>query len=644
MLVFDIETDGLLDTVSKVHCINIIDRKTGEELRFTDNIEYADGGAVPRAGSIRDALRRLAEADDICGHNIIGYDVPALKIVYPEWDTKARLHDTMVYAQLIWTNIADLDYVRLRKRKLPPEFQSMRLVGRHSLKAWGMRLGFPKDDFNPKDTGHTWANVPFLRSMDDYCMQDVRATAKLMETIEQKRYDPRSLMLEVKTAIIVSRQERHGWLFDVEAARELTAALQARKAILEDQCRALFEPWEIVVRDFVPTRNNKRYGHVAGERFIKKKTVVFNPGSRDHIIFCLKKKYGWKPQKFTDKGKPQVDETVLGQMPWPEARLLAEYFLVEKRLGQVAEGKNAWLRLVDPKTRRIHGRVNTNGAVTGRMTHFQPNVAQTPKAGVPYGAECRACWIVPPGKKLVGCDAEGLELRALGHYMARFDGGAYADAVVNGRKEDGTDVHTLNQKALEFRSRDSAKTWIYAFLYGAGNEKLGVIAYHDWTDERKAAFNAKYKTPEQRQRKLADIGKQSRERMMDGLPALGKLIDGIKRAATRKYLKGLDGRLIHVRSAHSAPNALLQGCGAIVMKMALVILDEELQRRGYVPGDHYEFVGNIHDEFQIEVDEDLAETIGKIAADSIRLAGEAFDMRCPLAGAYDIGDNWRDTH
>jgi DNA polymerase I-like protein with 3'-5' exonuclease and polymerase domains len=278
------------------------------------------------------------------------------------------------------------------------------------------------------------------------------------------------------------------------------------------------------------------------------------------------------------------------------------------------------------------------------MTHSNPNTAQVPATHSLYGEACRACFFVPGGFRLVGCDAEGLELRMLGHYMARFDGGAYAHTVVNGRKEDGTDVHTVNQRLIGLRSRDSAKTWIYAYLYGAGNLKLGSVVYDDMSDERRAAFNDKYPAGEAREKALARLGLKGRRRIEEGLPALGQLQALVKAKARRGFVLTLDGGKLQVRSQHAALNTLLQGAGAVVMKKALVILYDACLALGWKHGVEFAFVANVHDEFQAEVREDLAEQFGKLASDAIRLAGEAFGLKCPLAGAYAIGSNWAETH
>lgn len=641
MLVFDCETNGLLDEVSVVHCVNMQDTETGRTYRYNDKFDDADG-------SVEEGVRRLEEAADIGGHNVHGYDVPALKKIFPWFEPRGKVHDSMAYARLIWADVEARDYAAIRRGKRPQEFSKKGLVGSHSLAAWGYRLGEYKGDFKgPWDE--------FTRQMDDYCVQDVEVTARLFKLIFSKDYSVEALDLENAVQRIISRQERYGFAFDVAKAEKLLATLQRRHAELTTACTRVFKPWCAPHRTngtaiFTPKRDNKKMGYTAGVPFTKVRLVVFNPSSRDHIADRLQTIYGWKPKELTPGGKPKVDETTLEGLPYPEAKLLQELLMVEKRLGQLADGKQAWLKLCEDDD-RIHGRVNANGAVTGRMTHFRPNVAQTPslhnkRGAVPYGRECRELFRVPEGRKLVGCDAEGLELRALGHYMARYDSGDFADRVVSGNKADGTDVHTYNMQVVGLHSRDGAKTFKYAYIYGAQDFKLGTIVVDDFPDEKKRRFFSKYPAGSRRSAAIKRLGARARSRIEEGLPALGKVRDKAEKAAAKNgHLKGPDGRLLAVRSRHATLNTLLQGAGAIAMKKALVLADVAFQEElGLTPGVDYEFVANVHDEWQIEALEEHAEAIGQAAAEAIRRAGDCFGFRCQLAGDYVVGDNWAETH
>lgn len=669
MLVFDIETNGLLPDVSKVHCINIIDTETGDEYRYTDHENYlttagADSGVhTLRSGDIAEGLGVLEQSPHLAGHNIIGYDIPVLQHIYgydPRPDQTIR--DTQVMAAVMFPDIKERDWSARRKGRLDEEFEQAGLIGSHSLKAWAVRSGGRlKADFNPKDCGHTWETIPFTQSMDEYCMDDVRANADLYRYLMEKEWSEECFDLEMKVKEIVSRQERYGWKFDVESAESLAATLQKRHLELERECREVFQPW--IAKDGkqkVPKRTMKRWvAHPLGSSERKGesgyfshtvkdgahtpvKLQLFNPGSRPQIADRLQKLYGWEPREYTQSGQVKVDESILSSLPYPEAQKIAEYMMVEKRLGQLLNGRNAWLKLVRDDG-RIHGRVNTNGAVTGRMTHNNPNCAQVPRIGSPYGHECRALFTVEEGNKLVGCDADGLELCMLAHYMARYDNGDYVKIILEGDKRNGTDVHSLNQQAIKLNSRDSAKTWIYAFLYGAGNFTLGTTVLADMTSEKREKFFAKYPEGDRREKAVANLGATSRKRIAESFPALDRLIKDVKKAAERGYIVGLDGRKVYVRSAHAALNTLLQSAGAIVMKKALVLMDAEMQKE-LTHGVHYEFVGNVHDEVQIEVVEAHAEEVGRFAAASISAAGQSFNLRCPLSGSYDCGDSWAETH
>jgi DNA polymerase I-like protein with 3'-5' exonuclease and polymerase domains len=670
MLVFDTESDGFLDDATKLHVINLIDRETGAREAYHDHPEVS---TTNLKGSLKDGAIRLGEAllsgRQIAGHNIIRHDIPLIDKFFPGfWAAVPRelIVDTLVASRLIWTDLEDIDNRALKKGKRPTVFREKRLVGRHSLEAWGYRLGFLKGDFSgPWDT--------FTPEMADYGIQDPEVTLALVEKIEAENYSEEAIRLEHRVAEIIFLQERHGFWFDTDAAERLEIELTAEKARLEDELRSAFAPWyeperykgKIVEVD--PKRRRTagvasedgeqwRSSYEPGEPYCKVKLVSFEPGSRDKIANRLKALMGWTPVDFTPTGKPKVDETTLGGLDYPEAKLLIRYLTVDKRLGQLATGDEAWLKRVKPD-HRLHGRVNTNGAITGRMTHSGPNMAQVPAIRVDdsdkpllgfeggYGVESRRLFTAAPGKVLVGVDAEGLELRMLAHYMARYDGGAYVDTVVNGKKADGTDVHSVNRKAIGLNSRYNAKTWTYAYLYGAGDLKLGKIAYDDMTEQQRVVFNSKHSPGAARERAMARLGGQKRKRIENSLPALGELQKAIKTAIrSTKQLRSVDGRMLNIRAQHSALNTLLQGGGAVVMKKALVLAYDSFLEEGWSWGEQFAFVVNVHDEFQMEADPPYAEQLGRISAEAIRLAGEAFDLRCPLSGSADSGQTWADTH
>ncbi len=611
--IFDIETNGLLPELHTMHSLVIRD------VDSTDIFSCADrDGYIP----LKRGLELLQECETIVGHNILSYDLPALKLLY-DIDFSSAVLDTLVVSRLLFPEIREqLDFRLVRQRKVKPG----PWMGWHTLESWGQRLAFPKDDYSKRmeeqglDPWAAWSPL-----MQSYCEQDVAVAHALFlylaKLIPGDMTQNASCILEHQFANVLHQQMRHGFPFDREAAEKLLVELMATRSGLNMQLQEAFPPI-IHEEEFIPRANNKKYGYVKGVPFIKRKVEEFNPASRQQIAQRLKDTHGWEPMEFTDTGEPKVDESVLEKLEYPEAKLLNKYLMVNKRIGQLAEGKNGWLKKVQDDG-RIYGFINHNGAVSGRCTHSKPNIGQVPKVGTPYGAECRALFIAPPGYKLVGCDASGLELRCLAHYMARYDGGKYRDILLEG------DIHTVNQEAAGLPTRDSAKTFIYAFLYGAGNVKLGSILYP--------------KACEDEQNKAGAVMKA---KFLKNLPALKRLIEDVKTAAKqRKYLRGLDGRKLRVRSAHSALNLLLQGCGAVIMKKATASKYESIiaELDGIYGVDYWQ-AAHVHDEYQDITRPQYAESIGQIGARSITEAGEFFNFRCPLAGEYKIGNNWAETH
>lgn len=631
-LAFDIETNGLLDELTKLHCLCIRDIDNNFVVSCVPHLKAGEEDIVNGWMSIEDGLKILSNADLLFGHNVVKFDIPAIQKVYPQWSTKAVVRDTLILTRVVWPDIKESDHALVKKGKLPAH-----LRGRYSLEAFGYRLGKYKGDY--RGGWEAWS-----KEMQDYCEQDIEVTCNLWDRLHQsmeaqrgrtngKAWTGNTVELEHRVQDIIMRQENLGFLFDRVAAMELCHTLAARRAELLGELQNLFHPWLRSKGEFTPKRDNKKLGYLAGQTFTKLELHSFNPASRHDVADRLIKLRGWSPTEFTPDGHPKIDDTVLSRLPYPEAKALAEYFLVEKRLGALAEGKEAWLKAVKGDG-RIHGQVMTGGAVTGRMTHMRPNITQVPSLKAKYGGECRALFIAPEGKKLVGCDADALELRCLAGYMARYDDGAYIETVLRGNKDLGTDMHSVNARAISLdpekkyeadgrllTGRDIAKVWFYAFIYGAGDWKLGHIL---------GVRGAKTK--------VSKAGGKSRETFLTSLPALKKLVDAVRgRVKSLGGLVAIDGRFLRVRSEHAALNTLLQSAGAIFMKQALVILDDRLP-----PG--AEFVANVHDEWQIEAAEEIAEEVGKAAADSIRLAGEFFSFACPLAGNYSVGNNWRDTH
>ncbi len=605
IVIFDIETDGLYEDVSRVHCVGLKcdDEKTQ---LFTE-------------GSIGEAVKILNMADLVVGHNIIGYDIPVLeKLGYP---IVAPVYDTLIASRLTYPNMAFADSNR---KSVPPK-----LKGSHSLKAWGYRLRKLKGDFAESTDWQEYTD-----EMGQYCKQDVEVSYALYQKLLTRNIPDEAMWLEQEFAKIIGRQERYGVYFNVDKAQALHLSLIEEAERAEEELFKTFTPLQTWTPKPYPKNPYKKDGtksqvlinqealgciHKDGEWGYWKE-VVFNPSSRQHIARWLREVYGWRPTEFTEKGTPIINECVLESLDFPEGKILAHYFNVKKLIGQLAEGDNAWLKMVG-KDGRIHGRVNTLGAVSRRCTHSNPNMAQVPSGRSYKGHEARELFCVPKGKKLVGCDADALELRTLSHYMARFDAGAYGRAVDQGDKDAGTDIHTLNQKSAGLPTRDDAKTFIYAFLYGAGDAKVGEIV--DGT---------------------AETGRKLKEKFFRKIPAIKRLVDAVADQYKKNgTLKALDGNPYHIRSAHSALNTLLQGAGALVMKYYLIFLDQNLSKR-FATGKQYEFVINCHDEVQIECDEDIAEEVAQIAEESFNDVTERLAFRIPLRGTAQIGYDWASTH
>jgi len=517
----------------------------------------------------KDLSEYIKAASLIVAHNGIAFDFHLLKKLWKCQITLKRVEDTLVLSRLL----------------------NPSLEGGHSLNNLGKLFGVQKIEFNDFNLEtHT------LDEMIEYCVQDVEVLHKVYSYLkyELKRQDfsIKSQELEHEVQAIIAQQERNGFKFNEQSAMQLLAEFKTRLEAITVEMQSIFPP------KITTCRTHKTTG-----RPLSDIVEDFNPGSRKQIAERLIEK-GWKPSKFTEKGSVIVDETTLEGLDFPEAKAIAEYLMLQKRIAQI----ESWIEAIQADG-RVHGKVITNGAVTGRMTHHSPNMAQVPNSSAIYGLECRDLWTVEKGCKLVGIDASGLELRMLAHYM---NDDEYTNEVVSG------DIHTANQNAAGLETRNQAKTFIYAFLYGAGPAKIGSVVGGTSKEGQKLITNFLRNTP-----KLQRL----RERVSEAFTARGVLL-------------GLDGRKLLVRSEHSALNTLLQGAGAIAMKQALVFLHKDLTKQK-IP---FKLVANVHDEWQIEVPEQYAEQVGKSGITAITKAGVEFKMNCPLTGEYKIGDTWKQTH
>lgn len=611
-LVFDLESDGLLNEVTRIHSLVIYDTDTEELISCSNPI-------TGNTCSIESGVRALQEAKEIVGHNIIKFDIPVLQKLYPSFKPQGKVFDTLWMSELVYPDIGLIDDRNIKRGLFPKA-----LRGLYKLEAWGYRLKEYKGDYCKQE--NCWAKwTPELQS---YCEQDVKVTLKLYKLLVSKKIPEKTLELEHQFAKIISLQEQRGVCFDKEGAVGLASTLLRDIAEMEDRLQEAFPPEQRV--RLIPKRDNKAKGYKQGIPVYE--AVPFNPASRQQIAKRLKDKYGWVPTKLTDKGQAKIDEEVLEELPYPEAQLLKDYLVIKKTFGMLSDGDNAWLKL--EKAGAIHGAVNTLGAVTGRCTHYKPNLAQTPsvskdKAGNileglagKYGKECRQLFKAREGYRFVGCDASGLELRCLAHYMGDEE---YIHEILNG------DIHSKNQRAAGLPTRGQAKTFIYGFLYGAGDDKVGKLID-----------------------KGAKEGKQIKTRFLKSLPKLKALTEGVKsRIKSRGYLKGIDGRILKVREQYKGLNVLLQSAGAVVMKKALCILYDDCVSKGWIedryylgeaPKDRLYFVLNIHDEYQAEVEPEIVEEYKTMAVEAIRKAGEYFKFRCPLDGEAKEGVSWFETH
>lgn len=568
-LIFDIEADNLLDDVAQVWCIVARDVDTDEVYTF-DPI------------CIEEGLNLLNSAELLIGHNIIDYDLRVLRKLHGfKLLEGQQTLDTLVYSRTIWPDIKELDFKLVSKINFP-----QKLVGSHSLKAWGYRLGELKGDFGSdnQDFG------TYTTEMLQYCVQDTKVTSELYQKILAKNFSQDALDLETELHTLLIGQQEYGFPFDAATAQKLYAELAQRRQDIEQELQDTFEPTIVELKT-------------------KTKTIPFNPASRQQIADRLMKR-GWKPEAFTNTGEPKVDENILANIDMPEAQLLNEYLLLNKRIGQIATGKQAWLKM--EKEGRLHGRVNHMGAVTSRCTHSNPNMAQVPSVGAPFGEECRSLFHAPSGYSLLGADASGLELRCLAHYMAAYDDGSYSHEVVSG------DVHTTNQEAAGLPTRSNAKTFIYGFLYGAGDEKIGKIIG-----------------------KGAKEGKRIKNKFLKQLPALKYLKDAVSSAADeRGWIKGLDGRIIPIRHSHAALNTLLQSAGAIICKTWYVYIARAIKEANL----DAQIVAFIHDEVQLVVKEGQEDETGRLIQQCMRDVQQHFNFRCQLDSEYKYGRNWADTH
>ena len=504
------------------------------------------------------------QIDNFIMHNGVSFDARILNNFNLTAITPTKVTDTLLLSQLLY-----------------PEIE-----GGHSLEAWGERFKSPKQDHTDFTT--------YSPQMLEYCKQDVEITHKLVKYIGSHMFGcpSQAIELEHQVRAIVDQQEVNGFMLDEQKASVLVAQFMDETSEIENNLQKVFPPI-----------THERYSEKTGKR-LQDKIEIFNPASRKQIASRLQT-LGWKPKKHTEKGNVIVDEKVLNTIDIPEAKLISRYLLLQKRIVQI----NSWRELADSKG-RVHGRVMTLKTVTGRMAHHSPNMAQVPASYSPYGKECREGWTVsdPIRYSLVGTDASQLEIRCLAHYM---NDPHFTKEVIEG------DIHTYNQHKAGLKTRDEAKTFIYAMMYGAGAAKIGLIS-------------GKSKVEGQ---KLIDS-------FLRNLPSFKNLRAELEKTSRSGRIKGLDGRPLSVRSSHKALNTLIQGAGAIICKHWLVCMTKKIHHQKL----DARLVASIHDEYQFEVRKDHINKFCNITKEAMKETEKILNLKCPMDNEFKVGKTWSETH
>lgn len=614
-VVADIETNGFLAEVHTIHCLVVYCLDT-DEIRAYHN----DPTIFPKHGTIAEGIEVLNQADVIAGHNWTDYDGPVLeKLRGREYAPTAEIHDTVVWSRLCFSDRRERDFRLKDQGRLEGRY-----VGQHSLASWGARFGYPKGDWS------SWEK--FEQGMLTYCIRDVKVNVRLYRFLEghlpTKVCGGRTAaQVEGVFADILGQQERTGVQLDRKAGEKLLGKLLARRAELLEEIHRVFPArldWYKI---------NKRTGKRAS-RFCKvrqgkfeNKLVPFKPTSRMQLADRLQQKYGWVPTELSKKTmRPLMHEKILVELAevYPEVKLVSEYYIIEDRISLLEEGPSGYFQLCDEND-VLHGRTLHIGAVTHRCTHSKPNTGNVTSIRKPYGLEIRELFVPFDGFIQAGFDADGLELVMKAHYLSRYDGGRFTKILLEGNKADGTDAHTLNAAAINEVTpcnRDQGKNFTYAFMYGAGDAKLGAMAGGP-----------------------SKLGRRIRRALKKSIKGLEPLLDALEeRYKQDRNITSLDGRRVGVRSVHALLNTLLQSAGAVVMKWVTVFLHEELLARGVVPGVDYIQTGHIHDEVQGSLRPHLKAEFSEAVTAAFERTTEALGLRCPATGSADFGASWADTH
>lgn len=616
-VVFDIETDGFYRECTKVHCIALRRIGIDENILLFDTID----------NNIEEGLKILSEADTLIGHNIIQYDIPVLEKLHPEFIYTHNVIDTLNLSSIVFP-----------------------LMNSHGLDTWGKELGF--DKLNPvtgqeytkeelkikkKIKNEAWSN--YTKEMGAYCKQDVRITELVLwrcnenNIIEEKPY---VIELSNKFAWIISEQIINGCRIDIEGL------LKLNEQILQDENEAKEElmkmlPTFIDYEFQVVKRNNKNKNLKAGDIICKRIETEFNLKSTYHWMRFLKEKYNYEPPKIRRKGKDEptasLNDDVLAELDYPEVKQLLKYKVATKIRGMIYSDPNSIYKLLD-ENNIIHGKLYTEGTVSGRCAHNNPNLSVMPRIrkneqGIAYGIrgkyayEVRNLFIARDGFTFVGFDAKALEVMCLAHYMNNKD---FIKEVENG------DIHTWTKNKAQLQSRRQAKLLMYSLLYGAG---LGKLA--QWlSEDDELAVNMHYTTADAR---------RVRDKFYEEIPELFEVQNRIKEQYHELGgIIGLDGRLLQARSDYILLNLLLQSSGTVLMKQCLVFLEEELQAKGLKHRQDYNYLLNVHDEVEAEVRTELIDIYKECVYKAVDRTNDFFKTNCKLQIDLKTGRSWAECH
>lgn len=667
--ILDLEADSLLKDATKIHCLSLRNIEDGSERSFTLN----SMGGYP---DLEEGLELSSGASLLVAHNGLKFDFPLIEKLYPHWKRPGKILDTLILTRLMWPKLKVTDLKLIREKKLDQS-----LWGSHSLKAWGQRLGNFKGDY----TGE-WGE--WSEEMHHYMIQDTSSTLSLykhcQEAFRKGRTTKLAIELEHQATVLCALIERNGFPFDEQAAQAFYGTLQAKAHEQEQELQAALGSIFVKVPSgsITPKKDNAAKGYTEGAPLTRVTVKPVNPSSTKQMGLVLQKRFGWKPKDFTGSGQPKLDDTIIDDVPLPgelKAKL-KDYLTTCKVKGfLVSNTGKGWINLA--KDGRIHAEYNVQGADTGRATHSSPNITQVPSVRAAYGSECRGLFGPVPGWKQIGCDLSGLELRLLANALFPYDGGSYATIVLTG------DVHVANQRAAGLPTRDTAKTFIYAWLYGAGDYKIGtlmvpskeeaieLVSLNRGLAERLIEYLARDfgRKPDTIEVATAIKGKQVKARFLKGVPALGQLKDeliwqslGFRKTSSRSaageafkskydgsvwepkgpkgYILGLDGRFVGVKSEHSTLNYRLQGEGALVCKRWIIQAEQDLKDRGWDHGADFQFHAFVHDEVQISSRPEIAEEVREIVIKAAPKVGQFFNLNVPIAAEGKIGSSWRECH